>query len=157
MHKTCRQHPRLTLDGDMNRYRENRVVRLLERVTSLYAILEPCGTPYRACMAYLISTAKGDDNSMASENEDESENTTVEDETNDADTTSDGNDSSAVDDAREIFNVISEKLDKIITKIDDAIGSMVENGATVREGDADDVDDDGDNEPDSLEDMDFKL
>ena len=90
---------------------------------------------------------------MASENEDESENTTVEDETNDAGTTSDDKDSSAVDDAREIFNVISEKLDKIITKIDDAIGSMVENGATVREGDADD----GDNEPDSLEDMDFKL
>lgn len=88
---------------------------------------------------------------MASENEDESENTTVEDETND------DKDSSAVDDAREIFNVISEKLDKIITKIDDAIGSMVENGATVREGDADDGDDDGDNEPDSLEDMDFKL
>lgn len=94
---------------------------------------------------------------MASENEDESENTTIEDETNDADTTSGDKDSSAVDDAREIFNVISEKLDKIITKIDDAIGSMVENGATVREGDADDGDDDGDNEPDSLEDMDFKL
>ena len=75
---------------------------------------------------------------MASENEDESENITVEDETNDADTTSDDNDSSTVDDVREIFNVISEKLDKIITKIDDAIGSMVENGATVREGDADD-------------------
>ena len=151
MHKTCRQYPRLTHDDDMNRYRENRVVRLLERVTSLYAILEPCGTPYRACMAYLISTAKGDDNSMASENEDDRENITVEDETNDAGTTSD------VYDAREIFNVISEKLDKIITKIDDAIGSMVENGATVREGDADDGDDDGDNEPDSLEDMDFKL
>lgn len=149
--------PTVDSDGGIRRYRENRAVRLFERVTSHYAILEPCGTPYRACMAYLISAAKGDDNSMASENEDESENITVEDETNDADTTSDDKDSSAVDDAREIFNVISEKLDKIITKIDDAIGSMVENGATVREGDADDGDDDGDNEPDSLEDMDFKL
>ena len=94
---------------------------------------------------------------MASENEDESKNITVEDETNNADTTSDDNDSSAVDDVREIFNVISAMRDKIITKIDDAIGSMVENGATVREGDADDGDDDADNEPDSLENMDCKL
>lgn len=84
---------------------------------------------------------------MASENEEEEPDTgNVEEGTVSTDDS---------DNVRDLFGALSDKIDKLASKIDDAIGSLVENGAVVREDDEDN--DDEPNEEDSLEDMNFKL
>lgn len=89
---------------------------------------------------------------MASENEEEEPDTgNVEEGTVEEGTVS--NDDSV--NVRDLFGALSDKIDKLASKIDDAIGSLVENGAVVREDDEDN--DDEPNEEDSLEDMNFKL
>lgn len=89
---------------------------------------------------------------MASENEEEEPDTgNVEEGTVEEGTVS--NDDSV--NVRDLFGALSDKIDKLASKIDDAIGSLVENGAVVREDDEDN--DDDSNEEDSLEDMNFKL
>ena len=89
---------------------------------------------------------------MASENEEEEPDTgNVAEGTVEEGTVS--NDDSV--NVRDLFGALSDKIDKLASKIDDAIGSLVENGAVVREDDEDN--DDEPNEEDSLEDMNFKL